>query len=56
MGRHGLVIGCQLFAITGNLVAVVYCCLIFVAAKEKWPEILVELNLSVCGSHVAGSA
>ena len=39
---------CQLFATPGNFLVVVYCCFIFVAAKEKCPEILVELNVGSC--------
>ena len=39
---------CQLFAAPGNFLVIVYCCFIFVAAKEKCPELLVELNVGLC--------
>ena len=38
----------HLFATPGNFLAIVYCWFFFVAAKEKCPERLVELNFSLC--------
>ena len=32
----------------GIFIAIVYCCFIFVAAKEKCPGILVELKFNLC--------
>ena len=37
----------QLFATLGIFISNTYCCFFF-AAKERLPEILVELNLSYC--------
>ena len=39
--------GCQFFATPGNIFAIFYCFFIFLA-KERSPEILVQLNLGLC--------
>ena len=38
---------CQLFATPGNFFAIVYCCFILVAAKERSPEIVFELSIGL---------
>ena len=43
---HPKATGCQLFAIPGDFFTIFYCCYIFLV-KEKYPEILVELNLGL---------
>ena len=39
---------CHLFATPENFLAICYCCFVFVAAKERYPKILVEIYLGLC--------
>ena len=39
---------CHLLATPENFLAIFYCCFVFVAAKERYPKILVEINLGIC--------
>ena len=40
--------GGHLLPTLGIFLAIVYCCFIFAAAKEKCPEIVVELKFNLC--------
>ena len=41
-------VGCHPFATPENFLANFYCCFIIVAAKERPPKILVQINLGFC--------
>ena len=45
---HPWATGCHPFATPEDFLASFYCCFVFVAAKERSPKILVEINLGLC--------